>query len=131
MKIILMLCLAIFISLTGAASNAQQVAARSKEKEEAGIKEKQQYQGKVEARLRELDNEIASLKVKIAKQGKDAEKQLNQQMPELHQKREAAAQQLEKLRKSSQASWQDMKEGIEAAMKDLQTAYNRAASHFK
>lgn len=131
MKIMLIMCLAIVMSLTDAAARAQQATTNSKEKAAAGITEKKQYQEKIEARLRELDKEIASLKVKIAKQGKEAEKQLNQQMPELEQKREAAGQQLEKLRNCSQASWQDMKEGIEAAMKDLQTAYSRAASHFK
>jgi peptidoglycan hydrolase CwlO-like protein len=131
MKILLIMCLATIVSLTGAASSAQQEAARSKEKAEAGISERQQYQEKIEAKLRELDKEIVALKVKITKQGKEAGKQLNQQMAELEQKREAAGQQFQKLKNSSHDAWQDMKEGIDAAMKDLQAAYNRAATHFK
>ncbi len=98
---------------------------------EAARRDRQQYQEKIEAKLRELDQEIDALKAKTAKQSKVARKQLNQQMSELDQKREVAHQEFEKLRNSSQGAWQDMKAGIDAAMDDLETAYERAASHFK
>jgi peptidoglycan hydrolase CwlO-like protein len=130
MKIILIMCLATFLSLTGAASTAQQAAARSKEKDEAGVIEREQYQDKIEAKLRQLDNEIAALNVKMRKQGKWAGKQLDQQMAELEQKREAAGQQFQKLKNSSQDAWQDMRVGIDAAVKDLQAAYTRIAARF-
>jgi inorganic triphosphatase YgiF len=131
MKLIGILFLATFASLIGAASNAQQVAARPREKAEAGTSERQQYQEKIEAKLRELDREIAELKAEAAKQSRDAGKEVDQQVPELERKYEVARQKYEKFKNSSQGAWQDMKAGIDAAMKDLQAAYNRAALHFK
>jgi len=120
------------ILLSPACSTGQKAPAPNESHEaEAAKRERQQYQEKIEAKLRELDQEIDALKAKTAKQGKAAGKQLNQQMAELDQKREVAHQELEKLKNSSQEAWQDMKAGIDAAMDDLGTAYKRAASHFK
>ena len=131
MKILAILFLATFASLIGAASNAKQAAARPSEKADAGTSERQQYQDKIEAKLRELEREIADLKAETTKQGKDAGKGINQQIPELERKYEVARQKFEKFKNSSQGAWQDMKGGIDAAMKDLQAAYNRAATHYK
>jgi restriction endonuclease S subunit len=89
------------------------------------------YQDNIEAKLRDLDQQIDALKVKIGKQKKVDRKQLEQEMAELDRKREAAHQDFEKLKNSSQEAWRDMKVGIEAAMEDLETAYEQAASHFK
>ena len=97
---------------------------------ETARQEKQMYQDKIEAKLRDLDQQIDALKVKIGKQNRVDRKQLQQQMAELDRKRVAAHQELEKLKNSSEEAWQDMKAGIEAAIGDLETAYERAASHF-
>lgn len=131
MKIMVVLFLVSLTSVMGAASDAQQTAARSKEQEQAGANERQQYQEKIEAKLRELDGEIAALKAKSARQGKESGKDFNQQIAELEQKVKDARQKFDKLKESSQGAWQDMKVGIDAAVKDLQTAYGRAAMHFK
>jgi chromosome segregation ATPase len=98
---------------------------------EAARRERRQYQKKIETKLRELDQKIDALKVRTAKHSKVARNQLDRQMSELDQKREVAHQEFEKLRNSSQGAWQDMKAGIDAAMDNLETAYERAASHFK
>jgi hypothetical protein len=115
------------------ASNTGQKAQTPNESQEAKAarRERQQYQEKIGAKLRSLDHEIDALKAKTAKQSKVARKELNQQMSELDQRREVAHQEFEKLRNSSQGAWQDMKAGIDASMDDLETAYERAASHFK
>lgn len=131
MKLFAILFLATFVSMISAASNAKQVAARPRERTEAGASERQQYQEKIETKLHELDREITALKAEAAKQGKDAGKQIDQQLPELERKYEIARQKFEKFKNSSQGAWQDMKVGIDAAMKDLQAAYNRAATHYE
>lgn len=131
MKILAILFLVTFASLIGAASNAKQAAVRPSEKADAGTSERQQYQEKIEAKLHELDREITALKAEAAKQGRAAGKQVDQQLPELERKYEIARQKFEKFKNSSQGAWQDMKVGIDAAMKDLQAAYNRAAEHYK
>src|SRR5258708_39624066 len=100
MKLLGILFIATFASLIGAASNAQQAAARPKEKTEAGTNERQQYQQKIEAKLRELDREIADLKAETTKQGKDAGKEIDQQIPELERKYEVARQKFGKFKNS-------------------------------
>jgi septal ring factor EnvC (AmiA/AmiB activator) len=88
------------------------------------------YQAKIEAKLRYLDREVDELKTKL-EQSKVDRKEYDQRMAELERKREVAHQKLEKLRTSSQAAWVDMKAGIDAALDDLESAYDKAASHFK
>ncbi len=97
------------------------------ERVEAASQEKNQYLEEIEARLRELDQEINALKAKAAKQGKEVRSQFDQQMAELYQKQEVARKEFEKLKNSSQGAWRDMKPGIDAAMRDLEAAYKRGA----
>jgi TolA-binding protein len=97
---------------------------------EMARQEKLMYQNKVDAHLRDLERQIDALKAKV-KQGKAENRQLDRQMAELERKREVAHQKLEKLETSSQEAWGVMKEGIDAAMKDLQTVYEKAAADFK
>jgi predicted P-loop ATPase len=131
MKFLSVLFLATFASLLGAASSAQQATAPHEKKVNAGTNDRQRYQAKIEAKLRELDREITALKAKAAKQGKETGKEADQQLPELERKYEIARQKYEKFKESSQGAWQDMKAGIDAAIQDLQAAYDRAAERFK
>ncbi len=98
---------------------------------EAARQEKQVYQQQVEARLRELDEEIDALKIKMRAQKEVDRKQLEQPMAELDRKRAACHRDLEKLKNSSEDAWRDLKVGIDAAMDDLEAAYEQAASHFR
>jgi peptidoglycan hydrolase CwlO-like protein len=100
-------------------------------KGEGTIQEKDQYQREIEAKLRELDQEIDGLKTQAANQSDQARKQFDKQMAELDRKREIARRKLNKFENSSEAAWRDMKPGINSAMKDLEAAYQRAAAHFK
>ncbi len=93
--------------------------------------EKAQYQKQVETNLRKLDREIATLKARVPRKGRELRKQFLQQMAELDEKREAAQRELEKFKNTSQQAWQDAKPGLDAAVKDLETAYKHAASDFK
>lgn len=112
---------------------AQQVPAtmQNSSGSEAASAQRKEYQQEVAAKLRELDREIDDLNAKAAKQGKETRKEFNREMAELGQKRAVARQRFESLKTSSQEAWRDMKPGIDAAMKDLESAYRRAASHFK
>ena len=98
---------------------------------EAASAQRKEYQQEVAAKLRELDREIDDLNAKVAKQGKETRKEFNREMAEMGQKRAVARQRFESLKTSSQEAWRDMKPGIDVAMKDLESAYRRAASHFK
>lgn len=126
----LVCALALSLWLWPACSTEQRAASQEENQRLAEARqEKQMYQDKVEAQLRELDREIDALRAKMGKSLN--RKQLDQQMDELERKRAIAHQELDKLKNSSQEAWQDMKAGIDSAVQDLETAYQQAASHFK
>lgn len=105
-------------------------APRVAEKPETTQQEHRQFQDKANAKLRELDREIAALKIKASHEGREAKKEYDRQLPELEKKRAVAEKKFEELKNSSQEAWVDMKDGMNAALGDLETAYKRAASHF-
>jgi len=124
--------LALVLSTCVPCSSQQATSARQGNREgETASQQRNQFQEKTQAKLRKLDQEIEALNAKAAKQGKEVRKDLDRQMAELERKRQVLQQQLEKFKNSSQEAWRDMKPGIDAAMKDLELAYKRAASHFK
>ncbi len=92
--------------------------------------ERIEYQKKVEARLRRLNRQVEALKKQASQRGEEARKQLDVELKELDRKQAAAEQELKKLKNSSGKAWQDLKPGLEAAMKDLEAAFKRAASEF-
>jgi len=111
-----------------------QVAASSQRKTAEGETTSQQrsrYQEEAEAKLRELNRKIDTLNSKANKQASEARKEFDRQMAELNQKREIVRQRLEKLKNSTQQAWRDMKPELDAAMKNLAAAYQRAAADFK
>lgn len=89
------------------------------------------YQKEVEDELQQLRHEIDDLQAKAPKKSDTLRKDYDQQMAELKRKRDVAEQKYETIEKSSQKAWQHMKPGLDAAVKDLQEAYRRAASEFK
>jgi len=99
---------------------------------ESARQQRQEFQDKAEAELRELDREVEALRARVANSvNKDDRDQMNRQISELDRKRAEARAQLEKLKNSSQEAWQDMEAGFDAAMHDLETAYDQASSRFK
>jgi len=109
------------------AASAQQ---KNGERVTAG-QQRDHYQEKVEARLRELKRQIDDLSAKANKQGDEARKAFDHQIAELNRQRATVQQQLDKLKTSSQQAWRDMKPNLDAAMKNLEAAYQRAAADFK
>src|SRR5690348_16068530 len=113
MKFIAILFLAAFATLIGSASSLPAQVARPGKKSDLAINERQKYQEDIESRLREIRERIETLKAKAARQGQEAQKELDQQLPELKRKYDAAQKKYEKLKNSSQDAWQDMKTGID------------------
>ncbi len=98
---------------------------------ESAREEKQAYEAKVDAALRDLDQEIEGLKIKDRVQNRADRRQVDQQIAELEVKRAELRARLTTLRESSGEAWKDMKGGIDRALKDLDVAYVQAVSHFK
>jgi predicted nucleic acid-binding Zn-ribbon protein len=93
--------------------------------------QKERYQKQVEAKLRELDREIAALKNQAPRKRRELQNLFKRQMADLDAKREAAQDQLEKFKNTSQEAWRDAKPELDAALKNLEKAYKRAASDFE
>jgi hypothetical protein len=89
------------------------------------------YEEKAEARLRELRRQIDALNTKASKQSGEARKGFDRQIADLDRQRATIQKQLDKLRVASQQVWRDMKPNLEAATKDLEAAYQRAAADLK
>ena len=123
--------LALLLLVLPACTTEQRAASQNEnQNRESAQRDREIYQDKVNAQLRDLDQKIDALKVKLENE-KLNRKQINREMDELDRKRAAAQRQMDRLKSSSQDAWQDMKVGIQAAMRDLESAYDQAAAHFK
>jgi hypothetical protein len=98
---------------------------------ESARQQKQIYEAKVDEALRDLDQEIEALKIKVRVQNRSDRPQIDQQIAELERKRAELRARLTRLKESSGEAWKDMKSGIDAAVSDLDVAYEQAVSHFK
>lgn len=98
---------------------------------ESARQEKQAYEAKIDAALRDLDQEIEGLKIKDRVQNRADRGQVDQQIAELEVKRAELRARLTTLKESSGEDWKDMKGGIDRALNDLDAAYAQAVSHFK
>lgn len=127
-----LICVMAMSLLLWPACNADLNRASQNENHDAETARQQRliYQAKIEAKLRYLDREIDELKTEM-EQSRVDRNQYDQRMAELERKRKLAHEKLERLKTSSQEAWVDMKAGIDAAMDDLESAYQKAASHFK
>jgi TolA-binding protein len=124
--------MAVALLLWPACSAGNKPSGQNEDKEAAAARQQRQmYQEKIQAKLRELDAEIDTLETKMEKQKQLNRKTLEPQIAELNRKRESARQEAERLNNSSAEAWRDMKEGIDAAMDDLESACKQAASKFK
>ena len=121
------------VVLTWVPSRCQDAASTQQKQGERATARQQRdsYQEKAEARLRELKRQIDDLNTKAGKQGSEARKGLDRQVAQLDRQRVAVQQQLEKVRTASQQAWRDMKPDLDAAMKNLEAAYQHAAADLK
>lgn len=93
--------------------------------------QKQQYEKQVQEKFREFDREIVALKARSPQDGRELQEQFNREMGQVEKKRKDAQRELEKFKDNSQQAWRDAKPELDAAMKNLETAYERAAADFK
>jgi hypothetical protein len=95
------------------------------------FQQKDEYQRRLEALTRELDERIDDLRDRAEAVGAEARKEYAQEIEELRQRREAVRQRLARVKSASAEAWEDIKSGVSAALEDLQKAYERARSRFK
>ena len=92
---------------------------------------KEAYKKKLEAQFDEWKVEIDKLKAKANKAEADAQIKYHKQMENIRTKQEAVQEKLVELKDSGDEAWEDLKAGLDNAMKNLGDAINTAASRFK
>ena len=91
---------------------------------------KEEFQKKLETRLKELDAEIAKLREKGGDRKDEAKAKWDQKMTELETKRDAARAKLAEVRDSSAEAWKDVQKGARSAWDELDKAFSDASREF-
>ena len=74
--------------------------------------------------------DIDQLQAKAEKLEGDAKAKIDQQVAEMRQKKDVVSKKMMALGTSSKNAWEEVKLGIDEAMQDLVSAYNKAAAEF-
>lgn len=97
--------------------------------------QKEGYMQKIDARLEALDRELEALGEQVesgsGEMKKKTQAEYQETMAALKDRQAEAARQYEKLKESGSAAWSDIKAGMDAAMEDLNTAFDKARSEFQ
>ena len=91
---------------------------------------KEEFQKKLEARLKDLDAEIAELREKGSDLSDEAKADWDRKMAALEAKREAAHAKLAEVGESSAEAWKDVQQGAQSAWDELEKAFQDAAREF-
>jgi len=111
---------------------AQHVPAQqSKEQTRPATESREQYQKRIQAKLDELGREISALEAREETQADQARRELRKQLKELTQQHQATARQYEELKQEGQEAWKKVKPQMDAAVDQLEKAYERFASRFQ
>lgn len=91
---------------------------------------KEQFQTKLDARLKESEAEMAKLREKGRDLKDEAKVQWDKTMADLEIKRDAARAKLTEVSKSSGEAWKDVRQGAQSAWAELDKAFRDASSKF-
>ena len=91
---------------------------------------KEEFQKKLDARLKELDAEIAKLREKGRDLKDEAKANWDQKMADLETKRDAARAKLAEVGHSSAEAWKDVQKGAQSAWDELDKAFRDASREF-
>jgi hypothetical protein len=91
---------------------------------------KEEYQQQLDARLKDLDAQIVTLREKGRDLKGQAKSDWERALPELQAKRDSAHAKLAEVRASSAEAWKDVKKGAQSAWNDLDGAFRDASRHF-
>lgn len=89
------------------------------------------WREKREAQIQEMSARLDLWEAKARKAKADARIRYAEEIGKLRGKLETARLKLSLLQDTSEAAWEDMTSGVEAALDDLRSAFKRAASRFE
>ena len=91
---------------------------------------KEEFQKNLDARLKELDAEIAKLREKGRDLKDEAKVNWDQKLADLETKRDAARAKLAEVGHSSAEAWKDVQKGAQSAWDELDKAFHDASREF-
>ncbi len=92
--------------------------------------EKSEFIAGTRTTMRDLDRRIEELRGRINHAGDNARSGMQTELNELEKNREGLDVQLDKVEKSSENAWQDIKGGLKEAANDVEEAFDRAETKF-
>ncbi len=96
-----------------------------------GPHQRTDYLSRTKGELNQLDQHINELKAKADRAQGSAKAELNAEIDQLRKKEAAARQRIAQIEAASEDSWASLQAGADAALNDLQKAYDEAAARFK
>uniref|UniRef100_E6QTV4 Putative methyl-accepting chemotaxis protein Nap3 n=1 Tax=mine drainage metagenome TaxID=410659 RepID=E6QTV4_9ZZZZ len=95
------------------------------------ITAKEAFQVKIESQLKKWDTKLDGLKNKAKKMKDQLRHDLEAQLEILHARRVVVYEKLQGLRQRSEGAWEDMKEGAEKTLDEMQKAIDSTVNRFK
>lgn len=125
------LFIALMLLLTAVPLSALAAEQKPGTKAPEPAQQKEQYEKSMEERLGKIGKELDELKTKAADMTEEARKEVNQHIEEVEMKQKLASRKLEEIRKESQKEWKKVAGEMNAAMNELEAAYEKMKSHMK
>jgi predicted nuclease with TOPRIM domain len=88
------------------------------------------YEENLKAKLDEWQANIDKMRAKARQAEVESRKQMEEEIDKLRTRRDEMVDQLEKLQKSNENAWTEVKTGVEKAWKDMNEAVDRARKHY-
>ena len=92
---------------------------------------KERYQKKVEEKLSRIEDDTKKLGEKAEKGGEKAKEKFSKAAEELKMKSREAKNKLAELKNAGEEQWRKVKKELDALLRDLERAYDRAAARIK
>jgi Protein of unknown function (DUF2934) len=92
---------------------------------------KQDFQEKLEKQLNEWDAKFEKLQAKAKKAKAEIRADIEKQIAALTQKRNAAHEKMDELRRQTEGTWEDLKTGVEKTWAEMHEALDRFVARFK
>jgi DNA repair exonuclease SbcCD ATPase subunit len=92
---------------------------------------KEEYQKQIEAKIKDVEKKMDEMEAKGKKMKGEALAEWNRQMDRLQAQKKAATRKLDELKKSSGQGWENLKEGMNKAVADLEKSFHQMLSHYR
>ena len=93
--------------------------------------EMDEYRDRVQAKIAELEKDIAALKAKVEKKSADVNADMREAIENLEDKTDTLKGKAKKLKTAGAEAWGELKSGIDDAIEDLERAYEQAQDKFE